>query len=39
MRARFVIGGRDVTYNFQIGSIANPFNLPALAQFGCPSGL
>ena len=39
MRVRFVVGGRDVTYTFQIGSAANPFNLPALAQFSCPSGL
>ncbi len=39
MRARFVIGGRDVVYTFQVGSVANPFFLPALSQFSCPSGI
>lgn len=39
MRARFVIGGRDVSYTIQVGSVANPFFLPALTQFSCPSGL
>jgi type VI secretion system protein ImpL len=39
MRARFVIGGRDVVYTIQVGSVANPFYLPALTQFSCPTGL
>ena len=39
MRARFVIGGRDVVYTIQVGSVANPFFLPALSQFTCPSGI
>jgi len=39
MRARFVIGGRDVAYTFQVGSVSNPFFLPALSQFACPSGI
>ena len=39
MRARFVIGGRDVVYTFQVGSVANPFFLPALTQFSCPTGI
>ena len=39
MRARFVIGGRDVIYTIQVGSVANPFFLPALTQFTCPTGL
>lgn len=39
IRARFVIGGRDVAYNIKVGSIANPFFLPALSEFKCPSGL
>jgi len=39
MRARFVIGGRDVVYTIQVGSVANPFFLPALTQFSCPTGL
>ena len=39
MRARFVIGGRDVTYTIQVGSVANPFSLPAMTQFTCPTGI
>jgi type VI secretion system protein ImpL len=39
IRARFVIGGRDVTYNVQVGSISNPFFLRALSEFNCPTGL
>jgi len=37
--ARFVIGGRDVAYTIQFSSISNPFNLPALAEFSCPTSL
>ncbi|WP_095080749.1 type VI secretion system membrane subunit TssM [Mesorhizobium sophorae] len=36
MQARFVIGGRDVTYTIQAGSGTNPFLLPALSGFSCP---
>jgi type VI secretion system protein ImpL len=39
IRARFVVGGRDVAYTIQVGSIENPFFLPALSEFSCPSGL
>ncbi|MFI0844738.1 type VI secretion system membrane subunit TssM [Mesorhizobium sp. IMUNJ 23232] len=39
MRARFVIGGRDVAYTIQVGSATNPFFLPALTQFACPAGI
>ncbi len=39
LNARFVIGGRGVSYKIQVGSISNPFSLPALAQFKCPTGL
>jgi type VI secretion system protein ImpL len=37
--ARFVVGGRDVAYTFQVSSVANPFFLPALSEFNCPAGL
>lgn len=37
--ARFVLGGRDVAYTFQVASVANPFFLPALNEFSCPTGL
>lgn len=36
VEARFVIGGRDVTYTIQTGSGPNPFLLPALSEFSCP---
>lgn len=39
MRAQFVLGGRDVSYSIQVGTLANPFFLPALTQFACPTGL
>jgi len=37
LEARFVIGGRDVAYSIQINSVANPFSLPALSGFSCPT--
>jgi type VI secretion system protein ImpL len=37
--ATFSVGGRDVTYRFQVGSIANPLALSALREFRCPTGL
>jgi len=39
IRATFVVGGRDVSYTIQVGSLANPFFLPALTEFSCPAGL
>ena len=35
--ARFVIGGREVSYQFRIGSSYNPLFLPALKSFKCPT--
>lgn len=39
VEARFVIGGRDVAYTIQINSVSNPFSLPALSGFNCPTAL
>jgi len=39
INARFVIGGREVSYQFELGQINNPFLLPALSEFKCPMGL
>lgn len=39
LAARFVIGGREVSYRIQVGSLSNPFTLKALRQFKCPAGL
>lgn len=36
---RFLVGGREVSYRIQVGSVANPFFLPALSEFKCPTGL
>jgi len=35
----FVVGGRDVSYQFGANSLNNPLSLPALKQFKCPNGL
>ena len=35
---RFVIGGRDASYTIRADPGPNPFLLPALASFTCPSG-
>ncbi|MBN9028668.1 MAG: hypothetical protein BGO05_13400 [Rhizobiales bacterium 63-7] len=37
--ARFVIGGREVSYRIELGQVSNPFLLPALSEFKCPAGL
>ena len=34
--ARFVIGGREVSYKIRVGSSYNPLFLPALGDFKCP---
>lgn len=39
LAARFVIGGREVSYRIQVGSLSNPLTLKALRQFKCPAGL
>jgi type VI secretion system protein ImpL len=39
LSVRFVIGGREVSYQIKVGSLENPFALPALRNFNCPSGL
>ncbi|MCB9959640.1 MAG: type VI secretion system membrane subunit TssM [Rhodospirillaceae bacterium] len=33
----FSAGGRQATFRLQAGSVRNPFNLPALRGFSCPS--
>ncbi len=39
MRVQQVVGGRDVSYRVQVNTLANPFTLPALTKFTCPTGL
>ncbi|MDR7040143.1 type VI secretion system protein ImpL [Methylobacterium sp. BE186] len=37
--ATFVIGGRQLSYQINVSSLLNPFALPALREFRCPSGI
>lgn len=37
LEARFVIGGRDVSYAIRAGAAGNPFAIPALSGFSCPT--
>jgi type VI secretion system protein ImpL len=37
LEARFVIGGRDVSYTIKAGPTGNPFAIPALSGFSCPT--
>jgi type VI secretion system protein ImpL len=37
--ASFIVGGRELQYQFVVGSIQNPFLLPALHEFHCPNGI
>jgi type VI secretion system protein ImpL len=39
LSVRFVVGGREVSYQVRVASLANPFALPALRSFNCPTGL
>ncbi len=39
LEARFVIGGRDVSYTIKAGATGNPFSIPALSGFSCPTTL
>ena len=35
----FVVGGRDVSFQFNVSSLNNPLTMPSLRQFKCPNGL
>jgi type VI secretion system protein ImpL len=37
--ASLIVGGRELQYQFTAGSVQNPFALPALREFRCPSGI
>ena len=39
MSASFILGGKELQYQFAFGTRANPYLLPALREFRCPSGL
>ncbi len=37
--ATFSVGGRSASFAVQAGSVMNPFSLPALRKFSCPSSM
>jgi type VI secretion system protein ImpL len=37
--ASFIVGGQSLRYQFVAGSVQNPFTLPALRTFRCPTGI
>ncbi|WP_405402653.1 type VI secretion system membrane subunit TssM [Paracoccus sp. Ld10] len=39
LRATFVLGGRNVTYDFTINAVANPFTMSELRDFQCPQSI
>lgn len=39
LRATFMVGGRNITYDFTINAITNPFTMSELRDFKCPQSL
>jgi type VI secretion system protein ImpL len=39
LQVGFVVGGRDVGFDVKVDSLENPFTLPELGAFKCPTGL
>jgi len=39
VKVSFVVGGREVSYQFTSASLNNPLSMPSLRQFKCPNGL
>ena len=39
IRLTIQVGGRDVSYSIQVGTVLNPVFLPALSEFNCPTSL
>jgi len=37
--ASFIVAGQELSYQISTGSVRNPFNLAALREFRCPSGI
>jgi len=37
--ATWIVGGRDVPFQLGTGTVYNPLQLPALAEFKCPTAL
>jgi type VI secretion system protein ImpL len=39
VKVSFVVGGREVSFQFTSASLNNPLTMPSLRQFRCPNGL
>ncbi len=39
VKVSFVVGGREVSYQFSSASLVNPLSMSSLRQFKCPNGL
>ncbi|HUO54911.1 MAG TPA: type VI secretion system membrane subunit TssM [Rhodoblastus sp.] len=39
LAAGFLVGGRELQYQFAVGSSVNPFTMSALREFRCPTGI
>lgn len=39
MRATYTVGGRNITYDFTINAVVNPFTMRELRDFKCPKSL
>ena len=39
LRATYTLGGRNITYDFTINSVVNPFTMPELKEFECPQSV
>ncbi len=39
LRATYMVGGRNITYDFTINAITNPFTMRELREFQCPQSL
>ena len=39
LRVTFMLGGRNITYDFTINALANPFTMPEIKDFECPQSI
>ncbi len=39
LRATFILGGRNITYDFTINALSNPFTMPEIKDFECPQSI
>lgn len=39
LRATFVLGGRNITYDFTVNAVTNPFTMSEIREFECPQSI